>query len=235
MWHEPGQPFVQFCVDAVICHKRPIVACGQCRGDGVGFVCLSQIRDLNAFLLQTRGSRVAESTDECRAHAEPRGPDGSDDGAPADCRSEVIGLDFFAKFRKPFEADEDQIFEGLAGANQLHRVVAACCCRCCRARVRCGTIPTMRSIRKSCARWCISCSLTPSSISNRLLLPFGAVTDSPSCASVIRSIELANFSPSFFSVSTISALVVSALARLSSSPIQRPKSSMVTELFFSTQ
>src|SRR5580765_4025774 len=43
------------------------------------------------------------------------------------------------------------------------RAIRACC-----SRVRCGTMPIIRSMIINCARWCISCSLAASSMSNRV-------------------------------------------------------------------
>ena len=96
-----------------------------------------------------------------RPHSQARGLDGGDDGAAADGRGELVGLDFLAELGEAFEADEDQIFKRLdrrrsavSLSDARYERAAACCCamRSMRARVRWGTMPTMRSIRNSCAR-----------------------------------------------------------------------------------
>jgi hypothetical protein len=53
-----------------------------------------------------------------RAHAEARGPDGGDDGAPAEGGLESIGLDLFTELGQPLESEEDQIFKRFPGADQ---------------------------------------------------------------------------------------------------------------------
>ncbi len=61
-------------------------------------------------------------------------------------------------------------------------------------RVRCGTMPSWRSIIMSCARWCISCSFAPSSRSNRdfVAFPSASVTRSARNSGVRVSSHAAN-------------------------------------------
>src|SRR5439155_1239664 len=93
------------------------------------------------------------------------------------------------------------------------------------------TMHGSRSISISWARWCISCSFAPSSLSNRVfcVFPSGSVTVSARISGVRVSIHAANCPPSVCRRSRISALdMVLASSALSRSII--PKKSKPTRV-----
>ena len=107
----------QLGVDAVVRDKCAIVACRERRRDRVWLAAFAKVGDRDAFLLQSlHGAASLRALISVGLHAEARGLDGGDHGAAADRRGEAIGLDLFAQLRQAIEADEDQIFEGFAGA-----------------------------------------------------------------------------------------------------------------------
>ena len=113
-------------VHAVVGHERAIVAGRERRGDRVRLVGLRRLVTLTRSFFSRVDGGIAERADQLRAHAEARGLDGGDDGAAADRRGEAIGLDLFAELGEAIEADEDQVFKRLTGAEQLHRRLLSC-------------------------------------------------------------------------------------------------------------
>src|ERR1017187_2525242 len=106
--------------------------------------------------------------------------------------------------------------------------VAAEANRACISRVKCGTIPSTRSITMSCPLWCISCSFTERIISKRLFdagfAPSGICTCSLRKPSLIPCSHPAHFSPSPRSSSRISSLLRGFFSSAIMRPIKEGKS-----------
>ncbi len=108
-------------VDTVEGDKRSLVGRRQRGGDRVRLAATAEIADANALGTKTLGDRRTERAQRTDADAQPGRGDGGDDDAAAHRGNKAIGLDLLAGPGQALEANEDEVVERFAHAQERGR------------------------------------------------------------------------------------------------------------------